>query len=467
MELKKAFERGLSRFVRRRHPAEPSEEGPGPGPIANHPRRPKHSTAMPADDSSPEESHSKGLLSCSPLPMAFRREPIAPSAPLKDKISIFEGLVKSSPPSPLGCQQGDSNTVPTFTGDKTPGRRPNEPTSRLPNKIRSALTAAEGSTGSWHLRPGRRGLGNGNNQHIGEAGPPSFLRRLSLTIKHKHKPSLHHSSDASNSRANSRAEEERAQHSSREPHSTTKSQKQPQSETRQKLAADSLRKRLESELRSGASANGHRDIQGDQPADGEQPRDPLTESQSHRQDEQPSLADFRRKTTLWDIENPFDVPKAQNRSRSDATGGRLNTTGDKYSGHRESNDFSSVALARVPSIHGATHQRASASRYVRVTQVLQPQKMLCSNRKDSASGQAEDDSDQSGSSGCVVVANAECELTHPRPSRSSDKKMIKVLCKCGRETGEEQDNGDREGLVSVSEGSSASFHTAPGSTSVG
>lgn len=450
MELKKAFERGLSGFVHRRHPAELSEEGPGPGLIANHPRRPKHSTA---DDSSPEESHSKGLLSCSPLPMAFRREPIAPSVPLKDKISIFEGPVKPSPPLPQG-------PVPTLTGDKTPGRRTDEPTSRLPNKLRSALAAATGSTG-------RRGLGNGNNQHIGEAGPPSFFRRLSSTIRHKHKPSPHHSSGASNSRANSRIEEERAQHSSREPYSSTKSKKQPQSETRQKLAADSLRKRLESELRSGASANGHRDIQGDQPADGEQRRDPLTESQSHRQDEQPSIVDFRRKTTLWDIENPFDVPKTQNRRKSDATGGRLNATGDQSYGRTESNDFSSVALARVPSSHGATHQRASASRYLQVTQVPQSQKTLCSNRKDSASGQAEDDSDQSGSSGFVVVANAECELTHPRPSRSSDKKMIKVLCKCGRETVEEQDNGGRESLVSVSQGSSASYHTAPGSTSVG
>lgn len=160
------------------------------------------------------------------------------------------------------------------------------------------------------------------------------------------------------------------------------------------------------------------------------------------------------------------MPKAKSRSQSKANGGRLNKSGDRYSGHTESKDFSNVALARISSSLDMPGHPSSASRYLELTEIPGPHKTHSSDRTKSTSAEGKDGSDLSGSSNFVVVAQAECELTHPRPSRSSDKKMIKVLCKCGRETAEGQDDSSRDSLVSVSEGSTSSFHTAPVSKSV-
>lgn len=460
-ELKKAFERGLSDFVRKRRTTESKEEGPAREAIAKD-SRPGHSVKA-IDTSSPEDNPSKGSLLCSPLPTTRRREPNGPVSPLKDKISIFEGLIKPSSSSQLapGCHQGIGNTATFLTGDKILETGSNEPTSRLPSKFRGAPAAAKRSP--KQLGTGRRETGDKNSQSI---DPPSFLRRLSSTLKHKRKSSRQHCAVSSSSRAERSAEDETPQHSFPESQSTPRSQKQPETEERQRLAAHSLRQRLESELRSGASTNGHRVIQADQPAVGEQRHDPLTGSQSHRQHAQPSTVGIRRKSTLWVTENPFEVSKAKDRSKSEATGGRLNTIGDRYSGHPDFNDFSDVALARVSTGQDVPRQNSSANRYLRLTESPQPQKARSSDHTNSTSGRAKDGSSQSGGSEVLVVANAECELTHPRPSRSSDKKMIKVLCKCGRDTGEEQDSGGQESMVSVSKGSSDSFHTAPLGASV-
>lgn len=446
-ELKKAFERGLSGFVRKRHTTESREEGADREAVAKHPRRPRHSaTATPADTSSPEDNLSKGSLLCSPLPKKLRREPDVPSSPLKDKIGIFEGLVKpsSSPPLTTGYHQDNSDNASFLTGDKI-------------LESGHAPATAEGSPKP--LRTARREPGDGGNQGIGEADPPSFLRRFSSTFKNKHKPSR-------SSRADCGAQEATTQHPSRVSQSTPTNPKQSKSDKRQISAADSLRKRLESELRPDASTNGPREIQGDELADGK--HDSLTESSGHWKTGNPSIEGTRRKTTLWDVENPFDVPKAKDRSKSEATGGRPNTNGERCSGHTraESNNFSKVALAHISSSRDVPRQKSLASRYPEVTEIPEPHRTQSSNRTNSTSTQRKDGSDDSGSSNFVVVANAECELTHPRPSRSSDKTMIKVLCKCGRETGEEQGGGGRASCVSVSDGSSASFHTAPVSTSV-
>ncbi|KAG6358606.1 hypothetical protein INS49_012124 [Diaporthe citri] len=296
-ELKKAFERGLSGFVRKRQTTESREEGANREAIAKHPRRTRHSvTAVPADTSSPEDSLSKGSLFCSPLPKTFRREPTGPSSPLKDKISIFEGLVKPSSSSPLttNYHQGNKNPASFLTGNKILEGEHDELTSRLPKKFPGGPAAAEGSP--KQLRTGRREAGDGSKQGVGEADPPSFLRRLSSTFKNKHKSSR-------SSRADCGAQEETTQHPSRVSQSTFTSQKYSQSEKRRMSAADSLRKRLESELRPSASANGSREIQADE-----------------------LLGGTRRKTTLWDIENPFDVPKARDRSKPEATGGRPKTS---------------------------------------------------------------------------------------------------------------------------------------------
>lgn len=463
-ELKKAFERGLSDFVRKRRTTESNEEGPGRAANARNPR-PGHSMKA-IDTSSPEDNLSKGSLFCSPLPTTKRREPNGPVSPLKEKISIFEGLVKPSPSSPLtpDCHQGNSNAAKFLTGDKIMEGGSNEPTSRLPSKFRGAPSAAKGSP--KQLRNGRGEPEDENSQRIGDADPPSFLRRLSSTFKHKRKPSRQYCAGARSSKTERGAEEETTRHSSPELQSTPKSQKHSENEERQRSAAQSLRKRLESELRSGASTSGHQQTRTDQPAGGKQQHDPLTGSQSHRQYDLPSTVDRRRKSTLWVTENPFDVSKAKDRSKSEATGGRLNTIGDRYSGHTESNDFSNVALARVSTSQDVPRQKSSAFRFLQLTESPQPHGTRSSDQTNSTSGQTKDGSTQSGGSEFVVVANAECELTHPRPSRSSEKKMIKVLCKCGRETGEEQDDGGGDSLVSVSKGSSDSFHTAPLSASV-
>lgn len=444
-ELKKAFERGLSGFVRKRHTTESREEGADRGAITKHSRRPRHSvTAIPVDTSSPEDNLSKGSLFCSPLPKKFRREPDVPSSPLKDKISIFEGLVKpsSSPPLSTGYHQDNRDTASFLTGDKI-------------LESGHAPATAEGSPKP--LRTAGREPGDGSNQVIGEADPPSFLRRLSSTFKNKHKPSR-------SSREDCGAQEATTQHPSRVSQSTSTSRKHPQSGKRQISAANSLRKRLESELRPEASTNGPREIQGDELTDGK--HDSLTESSGHWKTGNPSLEGTWRKTTLWDIENPFDVPKAKDRSKSEAAGGRLKTNGERYSGHTERNDFSKVALAHTSSSQDVPRQKSSAAQHHELSEMPEPHKTQGSNRTNSTSTQTKDGSDHSGSSNLLVVANAECELTHPRPSRSSDTTMIKVLCKCGRETGEEQDGGGRDSFVSVSDGSSASFHTAPVSTSV-
>lgn len=461
-ELKKAFERGLSDFVRKRRGTESSEEGPGRRAVARNPRPGHPLDAIPITDSSPDDNLSKGSLFCSPLPTTFRREPRAPSSPLKDKISIFEGLVKPSSSSALtpGCDRGNNNKASFLTGDKILEDGSDEPTSRLPNKFRRAPAAAKGPVSPKQLRTGRREPDDHSSQQIDETDPRSFLKRLSSTFKQKHKPSRQYNPDARSSRSE-RGAEEAIHHSSRKSQSTPRGQKQSQNETRQKSAAESLRKRLEFELRSDASANDRRETQADQLAYKKERHDPVVGSQSQENNDQILIVNPRRKTTLWAIENPFDVPVAKDRSKSEATGGRLNKGVHRYSGHTESDDFSKVALARVSSTRDVPHQTSSASRYLQLTEPPQPRKEQSSDRTSSSSGQAKDGSGQTGSSEFVVVANAECELTHPRPSRSSDKKMINVLCKCGRETGEEQDNGARDALVSVSKGSSASFHTAP------
>lgn len=464
-ELRKAFERGLSDFVRKRRTTESSEEGPGRRAAARNPR-PGHATdAIPFTDSPPDDNPPKGSLFCSPLPTTFRREPQAHSSPLKDKISIFEGLVKPSSSSALtpGCDRGNSNKASFLTGDKILEGGSDEPTSRLPNKFRRAPAAAKGSGSPKQLRTGRAEPNDRSSQRIDENDPRSFLRRLSSTFKQKHKPSWQYNPDARSSRSEREAEEA-THHSSRKSQSNPRSQKQSQYETRQRSAAESLRKRLKSELRSGASANDRRETQADQLADGKEKHDPVVGSQSQGNNDQTLIVNTRRKTTLWAIENPFDVPVAKDRSKSEATGGRLNKGVHRYSGHTESDDFSKVALARVSSTRDVPHQTSSASRYLQLTETPRPRKEKSSDRTSSNSGQARDGSGQSGGSEFVVVANAECELTHPRPSRSSDKEMIKVLCKCGRRTAEEKDNGGRDSLVSVSERSSASFHTAPLST---
>lgn len=390
----------------------------------------------PQQDTSSPDSPSKASLLCSRLPQ-FRRES-GPSAAMKDKISMFEGLVtRENDRTQLNGASGGSNEptcrLPSkFRGahrnvDKGHGASANAPSIANSRKPPSEASVTAGQS-SMQLRTGRRESGHDTRQRTGETDQPSFFKRVSSTFKHKHKPSQQYLPVPRSSRAGVRDEKERTQISSPGSESTHQDQSLIQSEKRQMLAADSLRKRLEAELGSAPDMNGHPDIQAgpvqtEHVHQSKEQQDPLPVSQSHQESEGHPIVHNRRKTTLWNMENPFDVPTTASRSKSDAAGIRLGTSGEGLSGHTEIGDFANVALAPILSIQDRP-------------------------------GTVGEDTATSGSSDLVVVANADCSLTHPRPSRSSDKNMIKVLCGTG---------GDRGS--SDSEESSSSFYTAPVSTS--
>lgn len=470
-ELKKAFERGLSDLVRRRHVTKPSDSSPGPQPGAKHVQHSRHPVAA-MDTSSPEESLSRASVFCSPLSKR-RRAPNGPPSPIKDRISIFEGLVKPSSytPSDTGFRP-DDHSVELNRGSISKGAMvlegaSNEPTSRLPSKFRggAAKRRSHGHVGTEkktsesapkivnshkrfsevgaavrdsleQLHSGRQDSGQSSMQRIRENDSPKFYKRVSSTLKHMRKTSQQQSTSSRSSRVGGGLEEEKLGNTSKVSEATPGNQKAVQREKRQTLAADSLRERLESELRFAGlpDTNGHQDIQA-------------ACNGNH-----PSIY-ARRKTTLWDIENPFDVPKAKDRSKSEATGRELGKKGDRRPGHTKSHDFS---VGQVVS-----SQKTTPSRYM---QPIEQPKMGSESPAWNSSGPVTETED-SGSSDFMVVANAQCELTHPRPSRSSDQTMIKVLCKSGPETLEKGSSG-RPSTDSVSQGSTSSFHTAPLSTEV-
>jgi hypothetical protein len=385
-ELKRAFERRLSKLVRKRQAPESSSEARG-GPLAGHQPVAKH----PQPEPSQYDSLSQASVFCMPK---FRRDSDGTPTPLRDKISIFEGLVKPSSPSPSDTvsREENSSTKPNGASTLTEDKLASKPTSRLPSKY------------------GRGAAKTNAHRHghcIAGSDPSNFFRRLSSTFRYKHKSSRQHVAGSRGSRAGGGFEKETFQNGSQGSQSTPRSQKLIHIDTRHMLAADSLRRRLESELRSVADTKGHRDVQTDRLACDKHREPPASQNESSH-----PIAQKRRKTTLWDIENPFDLPKTKDRCKSDTAGG----------------------------IHPAQSITSGTMGY--------------------------------GCDDLVVVANAGCGLTHPRPSRSSDRNMIRVLCKCGRETGEGQGqrSGGRESLVSVSvsdsEGSTYSFYTAPVSTSV-
>lgn len=462
-ELKKAFERGLSDLVRRRHLTKPSDHSSAPQSAVKHIQHSRHPVAA-MDTSSPEDSLSRTSVLCSPL-SKFRRETNGPTSPIKDRISIFEGLVKPSSPPPSDTDFGpEDRSVELNRGSICKGEMvlegtSSEPTSRLPSKFRggAAKRSSHGHVGKEkktsesapkmansqkrtsevgtavrdsleHLHPGRQDSGHKSMQRISESDSPKFFKRVSSTLKPRHKISQQKSNSSRGSRAGAGVEKE---NSSKASQSTSKSQEVIQNEKKQALAADSLRKRLESELRFAGvpDMNGPPDVQ-------------MASNGNH-----PSIY-TRRKTTIWDIENPFDVPKAKDRSKSESTGGELGKKAERRAGHTKSHDFSFGQA--VPS------QKTLTSRY---TQPIEQPKLGSESPARESSGPVTETED-SGSSDFMVVANAQCELTHPRPSRSSDQTMIKVLCKCGPETDEKGSSG-QSSSDSVSKGSTSSFHTAP------
>lgn len=250
----------------------------------------------------------------------------------------------------------------------------------------------------------------------------------------------------------------------------------------QKIAAELLRKRLKAELRPDISTDGLHQIQlndvllnSDHGSFGSE----VIDLARNKRGEMPSQG-IRRVSTKWDKENPF----SSLRSTMTKTEEELETRG--HQGFQRSHDGSfgadendkpgkgtiGVALARAPLsrtrwpksfssswLHADTH--AHPYRY------HQPLRTSWAGRSASAplvgrslrvvlvpeslGGSIESSSDDSMP---VVVARAECELAHPRPSRSSETKMMKVLVT----DGENQISQESEGVGSLA--SMASYHTA-------
>lgn len=206
---------------------------------------------------------------------------------------------------------------------------------------------------------------------------------------------------------------------------------------RGQLALDSLRERLKAELGPELSTDVLHQSQLAQ-----QIHDNPTQETGAKYVSTPGIQRVSRK---WNNEDPF---------QTSAGWATKSSKGYEHTGHKdlygsqggESADpntvdkFAEVALASVPGIRRVYTNSGSGPTVANSSQ--------------------EERGMRSGNDGiAVVVANAECVLEHPRPSRQSEQEMIKVLCKEVSEDSE--DHQDRPRKSEVSGGSSASYHTAP------
>ncbi|KUI56630.1 hypothetical protein VP1G_10828 [Cytospora mali] len=136
--------------------------------------------------------------------------------------------------------------------------------------------------------------------------------------------------------------------------------------------------------------------------------------------------------------------------------------GVESAGPSRRDDFSEVALASVPET-----QTGYPNRDLDYTVYHDSTKTEVSNSGGTINS-PENNGNGNGVDGLpVVVANAECELKHPRPSRRSEGERIKALCK--EEAEDNEDNEDHQGRrrkSAISGRSSASYHTAPVTASV-
>ncbi|ROV89692.1 hypothetical protein VSDG_08113 [Cytospora chrysosperma] len=238
------------------------------------------------------------------------------------------------------------------------------------------------------------------------------------------------------------AEEDSTQGSSHSSRSTQQSQAAigTQPEQRQQLAADSLRRRLKADLRPDLPADGLHQVQMAKYNHDDLQRSPLSRPEHYtfgKGAEDIPTPGIQRASGKYNNQNPFTGHKYP-----------YDSQGDERAGPEVGDEFSEVALAFVPG-----NQRVYTNSGSGPT-VTGP-----------ASNPTEESGGISGNDGLpVVVANAECELEHPRPSRRSERERIKALCK-----GEGEDSEDLQGRrrrSEVSGGSSASYHTAPVSISV-
>lgn len=156
---------------------------------------------------------------------------------------------------------------------------------------------------------------------------------------------------------------------------------------------------------------------------------------------------IQRVSRKWNSENPFKASADWTTKGSNDYGptghkSPYGSQGDESAGPDGGDEFSEVALASVPG-----------------------NRTVYTNSGSGPTSTGEESGGMSGNDGLpVVVANAECKLEHPRPSRRSERERIKALCKEEVEDSEDLQGSRRKS--GVSGGSSASYHTAPVSISV-
>lgn len=279
--------------------------------------------------------------------------------------------------------------------------------------------------------------------------------------------------------------------------STPKSRKAAWKEEQQKAAAESLRKRLKAELRPDLSTDGLHQIQLSKvpEAHREGSESKETDLWTTKVSEMPSLG-IQRVSTKWDSTNPFRPMRSSGTKTEDdfeATGHKEfrdsqdgSVEKDDDHGKVDAENFRCVALASVPescrgwrgSVSASWLQADSHSHPYRHQQSSQkfrdsmstsaPLILTCAQVGDIL-GSLRNSSGSSSSTDAstpVVVASAECELAHPRPSRSSETKMMKVLVE-DKVSSEDvrRKQGHQISQESESMASLASYHTARQGTS--
>lgn len=255
----------------------------------------------------------------------------------------------------------------------------------------------------------------------------------------------------------------------------------------EQAAAEVLRKHLKAVLRPDFSSDGLHQIEMMQCGE-EESRPASVESRRTNSCEKmvkrmPSMG-IRKVSSQWDSENPFQVSPTG--SEAGLVGLAESDTHHIVSRHvhdgsaeqeddeADTGSFIHVALAST-SAPSAEYQTRLASSTIK-SHPVSAMHSSCSvhNRSATLSSLASDStrpstnkrpiSNHGGSGPPLVVARAACELAHPRPSRSSESRMLRVLCKEKEGSAEQQRAGQalrtgRQHSVPSQE-STTSFHTA-------
>lgn len=469
---------------------------------------------------SDHDKHDEAPVTCS-LPFSpFRRNSSAVVSPVREKIRTFERLGKASrcPPSKshnsisdtgkpnskkrsslawipkqfrkMSVHRGRHSTKSSTHAPTDEGARPTSkasevdcqaklgsfdkrefPATRVCEKWKEPDTSSfTPSSSRPELRPWEERTSGGGIDEVGERQHPNgrILRRVTSSIQRiavavqQRKPR-----EFDRSLVDSTIEEELQSDKHSSPEDQTTSLKD------RAAAAEGLQIRPKAGLRPGFSSDGLHQVKrmqrhGEEMTPTSMVSGPKDGSSAQRVTQQMPSMGIRKVTCEWDHANPFpasyniavmDSKTAPVASRDFATSGPRPTPHDGSAEHgddeSDTNSFVRVALAstsastsndqyqgRLLSGGGKTHQPSPAVD-ARVSGVLPGgyfSEALYADRLP-----------------MMVVARAECELAHPRPSRSSESRMLRVLVKGKLEGGNAI---DLEGEAQSSWGSAASFYTA-------